>query len=145
MKKEAILKSVLTEINWEEIHRYYTKLNIIWNIESELGKITQKIPSINDLQEEVSQLIDHLYDTHDDYISYGNWIVFLERGESVRVIFRLADTTISKKESLFSGVQENYDIAVLENRLRICVSKEEFEEAASLRDKINFLREIDNE
>lgn len=145
MNKKAVFQNILSNIDWKEIHDYYKKLDIIWNIESSGGKIISKVPEIIDIQEELYNIIEHLIESEEDYISYGNWVVFLDKiNHTYRIIFRLADITINKKTKV-SVIKDDYDINVLENRLRACIAKEEYEKAASLRDKISFLREIDNE
>lgn len=143
MKNTNILKSLTSDINWEEIQKLYKKLNIVWNIEVSPGTFESKIPEISDLKDEVKQLIEFLYESGDDYISYGNWIIFFDKdNNNVRIIFRLADITIGDKPKKEFKLQEDYDIRSLEDKLNLCVLNEKYEEAASIRDKINFLRGI---
>jgi len=130
MKQEKCsISRVISSINWRGIKAYHAKLGITWEYEIN-NEIVHRIPTVPELKEEMESILQHMIDNSLDYISYGNWIVFWDchEGGGVRVVFRLADFSF--------GVSENTE-ASLEETLRIAIESEDYEYAATIRDKIN--------
>lgn len=128
--KNAI-NSIIHSIDWRKIKTYHKKLNITWEFEVD-KEIVEKIPTVNELKDDLRKILEHMCVEDLTYISYGNWIVFWENKEStkvgdIRLIFRLADFIFESsqpKERLQSALSQ-----ALEN--------EDYESAAKLRDEIN--------
>ena len=127
--KEAI-ETVIQSISWSKIKSYHKKINLYWEFE-ENNSIIKRIPNIKELQEELRGIFKHMLDKDLDYISYGNWIIFWDREESIgdiRVIFRLAD---------FMFEEDTVSRKSLEVALNKAIEKEDYEKAAEIRDALN--------
>jgi hypothetical protein len=127
--KQAIGK-VIASIDWKKIKSYHAKLGIQWEYEID-KEIVKKVPSIPELRDELSSILNHMAEERLDYISYGSWVVFWDVSASyeIRVIFRLADFSFEdspspNKEQLMSSLQK-------------AVESEDYEYAAVIRDEIN--------
>lgn len=142
------LETIMSKIDWKSIHDYHDKLNILWDIEDNNGAIEPRVPTIEDIQMELSSLIIYMFDNQVDYLAYGNWVIFSDEFDQndfeVRVIFRLADYIFKADNS-----SENYTpfpvdkinmVEELESKLQLALKDEDYELAAYLRDEI---RDID--
>jgi len=127
--KQAIGK-VIESIDWKKIKSYHAKLGIQWEYEID-KEIVKKVPSIPELRDELSSILNHMAEEQLDYISYGSWIVFwdVESSHEIRVIFRLADFSFE------DSVKPNRE--KLEVDLQKAVESEDYEYAAVIRDEIN--------
>lgn len=127
--KQAIGK-VIASIDWRKIKSYHAKLGIKWEYEID-KEIVNKVPSVPELREELSSILNHMAEEQLDYISYGSWVVFwdVEASHEIRVIFRLAD--FSFEESSKPNREK------LESALQKAVESEDYEYAAVIRDEIN--------
>jgi hypothetical protein len=124
-------EKVIQSINWQKIKTYHKKLDIRWEIEND-KEILKKIPSVNELRQDLRSIFDHMLTEDLSYISYGNWIIFWDREDGlsgdIRVIFRLADFVFEEdKKSRHS----------LEKSLELAIEKEDYEYAAEIRDALN--------
>lgn len=128
--REAFGK-VIQSIDWRKIKSYHKKLNITWEIEDD-SKVIKKIPSTDELRDELRSIFEHMLDENLSYISYGSWIIFWDREEGVsgdiRVIFRLAD---------FIFEEDKKSRRSLELALAKAIEKEDYENAAVIKDKLN--------
>jgi len=126
--KQAIGK-VIASIDWRKIKSYHAKLGIKWEYEID-KEIVKKVPSIPELREELSSILNHMAEERLDYISYGSWVVFWDvETHEIRVIFRLADFSF---EEASKPKKEKLEIA-----LQKAVDSEDYEYAAVIRDEIN--------
>jgi hypothetical protein len=128
--REAFEK-VIQSINWRKIKSYHKKLNITWEIEDD-KEIIKRIPSADELRSELRSIFEHMLTEDLSYISYGSWIIFWDREEGVsgdiRVIFRLAD---------FIFEEDKQTRRSLELALEKAIEKEDYENAAEIRDALN--------
>jgi len=141
------LEHIMDKIDWKSIHDYHEKLNILWDIEDNKGTIVPRVPTIEDIKDELSSLVTYMFDNQVDYLAYGNWVIFSDEFEEdfeVRVIFRLADYIFKSDNS-----SENYTpfptdsinmVEELKSKLQLALKDEDYELAAYLRDEI---RDID--
>jgi len=128
--REAFDK-VIQSINWRKIKSYHKKLNITWEIEDD-KQIIKRIPSVDELRSELKSIFEHMLSEDLSYISYGSWIIFWDREEGIsgdiRVIFRLAD---------FIFEEDKQTRRSLELALEKAIEKEDYENAAEIRDALN--------
>jgi excinuclease UvrABC nuclease subunit len=127
---EEAIEAVIQSISWSKIKAYHKKINLYWEFE-ENNSIVKRIPNIKELQEDIRGIFKHMLAKDLDYISYGNWIIFWDREESIgdiRVIFRLAD---------FMFEEDTVSRKSLEVALDKAIEKEDYEKAAEIRDALN--------
>jgi hypothetical protein len=128
--KEAF-ERVIQNINWRKIKSYHKKLNILWEFTEE-NELVMRVPYVSELREELKSIFEHMLSEDLNYISYGSWIIFWDREDSVsgniRVIFRLAD---------FIFEEDKKNRQSLEKALAKAIEKEDYEYAAELRDALN--------
>lgn len=126
------INRIISTIQWRKIKSFHKKLNILWEFENEEGEDQiQRIPTVLELKDELKSLLRYMKDEDCDYLSYGNWVIFWERGEGeigdIRVIFRLADFQY----------QENPETKdSLEDALQKAIENEDYEYAAIIRDTL---------
>jgi len=126
------INRIISTIQWRKIKSFHKKLNILWEFENEEGEDPiQRIPTVLELKDELKSLLRYMKDEDCDYLSYGNWVIFWERGEGeigdIRVIFRLADFQY----------QENPETKdSLEDALQKAIENEDYEYAAIIRDTL---------
>jgi hypothetical protein len=126
------INRIISTIQWRKIKSFHKKLNILWEFEKEEGEDTiQRVPTVLELKDELKSLLRYMKDEDCDYLSYGNWVIFWERGEGeigdIRVIFRLADFQY----------QENPETKdSLEDALQKAIENEDYEYAAIIRDTL---------
>lgn len=128
--KNAI-NSIIHSIDWRKIKSFHKKLNITWEFEVD-KEIVERVPSVNELKDDLRKILEHMYLEGLNYISYGNWVIFWENKDSgkigdLRVIFRLADFAFES-----TNTQER-----LQTALSQALENEDYESAAKLRDEIN--------
>lgn len=124
-------EKVIQSVNWRKIKSYYKKLDIYWEVETD-KEIAKRIPSVDELRQELRSIFEHMLEQNLNYISYGHWIIFWDREEgdvgNIRAIFRLAD---------FIFEEDKKSRKSLEKALALAIEKEEYEYAAELRDALN--------
>lgn len=128
-----LIDSVIYSIDWRKIKSFHVKLGIKWTFEFDKQQ-SERIPTVSELRDDLSKILEHMYERKLQYISYGNWVIFWENHSDnsngdIRVIFRLADflfesTEPESKESL-------------ESALAKAIESEDYEHAAKIRDVIN--------
>lgn len=126
------INRIISTIQWRKIKSFHKKLNILWEFENEEGEDPiQRVPTVLELKDELKSLLRYMKDEDCDYLSYGNWIIFWERGEGeigdIRVIFRLADFQYQENP-------ESKDS--LEDALQKAIENEDYEYAAIIRDTL---------
>lgn len=126
------INRIISTIQWRKIKSFHKKLNILWEFEKEEGEDPiQRVPTVLELKDELKSLLRYMKDEDCDYLSYGNWIIFWERGEGeigdIRVIFRLADFQYQENP-------ESKDS--LEDALQKAIENEDYEYAAIIRDTL---------
>jgi len=126
------INRIISTIQWRKIKSFHKKLNILWEFENEEGEDPiQRIPTVLELKDELKSLLRYMKDEDCDYLSYGNWIIFWERGEGeigdIRVIFRLADFQYQENPE----TKDN-----LEDALQKAIENEDYEYAAIIRDTL---------
>jgi excinuclease UvrABC helicase subunit UvrB len=128
--KDAFEK-VIQSINWRKIKTYHKKLNILWEVEDD-KQIIKRVPTAGELRDELRSIFEHMLSQDLAYISYGNWIIFWDREESIsgdiRAIFRIAD---------FIFEEDKKSLASLEIALAKAVENEDYENAAKIRDTLH--------
>jgi hypothetical protein len=128
--KDAFEK-VIQSINWRKIKTYHKKLNILWEVEDD-KQIIKRVPTVGELRNELRSIFEHMLSQDLAYISYGNWIIFWDREESIsgdiRAIFRIAD---------FIFEEDKKSLASLEIALAKAVENEDYENAAKIRDTLH--------
>ena len=124
-------EKVIQSINWPKIKTYHKKLDIRWEIEDD-KQIFKKIPTVNELRQDLRSIFDHMLTENLSYISYGNWIIFWDREDGlsgdIRAIFRLVD---------FVFEEDKKSRRSLEKSLERAIEKEDYEYAAEIRDALN--------
>jgi len=124
---EAITK-ILQTIDWRKIKSYHKKLNILWEYPEE-G--IERLPTTAELRGELRSIIEHMMHEDLSYISHGCWIVFWDREDAavgdLRVIFRLVDFLFEENRDSRESMEE---------ALKRAVEREDYEQAAHLRDAI---------
>ena len=126
------INRIISTIQWRKIKSFHKKLNILWEFENEKGEDPiQRIPTVLELKDELKSLLRYMKEEDCDYLSYGNWVIFWDRGEGeigdIRVIFRLADFQY----------QENPETKdSLEDALQKAIENEDYEYAAIIRDTL---------
>lgn len=124
-------EKVIQSINWRKIKSYHKKLNILWEVEDD-KQIIKRVPNAGELKEELRSIFEHMLTENLSYISYGSWIIFWDREDSItgdiRVIFRLAD---------FIFEEDKVSRKSLEEALAKAIEKEDYENAAEIRDALN--------
>jgi hypothetical protein len=125
------INRIISAIDWHKVKSYHKKLGIFWEINGEKDTI-KRLPTIGELKDELRSIIYHMYEEKLNYISYGSWVIFWERGNTsigdIRVIFRIAD---------FHFEENQDDKANLEAALQKAIDKEDYEYAATIRDILN--------
>lgn len=124
-RKQTIDK-ILSTIDWKKIKSYHTKLGIKWEYEVD-KQVFKKVPSIPELRDDLSSILNHMLEEELEYISYGSWIVFWVSGD-IRVVFRLVDLSFEDAKD----ARENLQAALAD-----AVKDEDYEKAAIIRDEIN--------
>jgi len=127
---EEAIEKVIQNISWDKIKAYHKKINLYWEF-NENDSIVKRIPNIKELQTDLRDIFSYMLEEKLDYISYGNWIIFWEREESIgdiRVIFRLAD---------FIFEEDKISKESLEHALTKAIENEDYEKAAEIRDILN--------
>jgi hypothetical protein len=128
------INRIISTIQWRKIKSFHKKLNILWEFENEDGEDPiQRVPTVLELKDELKSLLRYMKDEDCDYLSYGNWVIFWERGESeigdIRVIFRLADFQYEENPN-------NDNKETLELALQKAIENEDYEYAAIIRDTL---------
>ena len=126
------ISRIINTIHWRKIKSFHKKLNILWEFENEEGEDPiLRVPTVLELKEELKSLLLYMKDEECDYLSYGNWVIFWDRGDSeigdIRVIFRLAD---------FQYEENREDKESLELALKKAIENEDYEYAAIIRDTL---------
>ena len=144
------LEQIMGKIDWDSIQDYHEKLNILWDIENNKGAIEPRVPTVNDIQSELSALITYMFDNRIDYLAYGNWVIFCDEETpdyEVRVIFRLADYVFKDNDAEENYTPFPYDktslVRDLSSKLDCAVKDEDYELAAYLRDEIRSIDKKD--
>jgi len=127
--KNAI-NSIIHSIDWRKIKTYHKKLNITWEFEVD-KQIVERVPTVNELKDDLKKILEHMCSENLNYISYGNWVIFWENKESsktgdIRVIFRLADFIFESSDS-----HER-----LQSALSQALENEDYESASKIRDEL---------
>lgn len=134
-----MIKDSIDAIDWKKIMCYHKALNIQWQIEEESGNIIERLPSLKEIQEELIQLLKFAIEKDLKVLDYGNWIIYwsnekaegFESGALIEIIFSLdsymvLDDTVVPQEILDE----------LNEKMQVAIDKEDYEEAALIRDKI---------
>jgi|LakMenEpi03Aug12_release.lakeMendotaPanAssembly.Ray.scaffolds.fasta_scaffold1294972_1 hypothetical protein len=126
------INRIISTIQWRKIKSFHKKLNILWEFENEKGEDPiLRVPTVLELKDELKSLLKYMKEEDCDYLSYGNWVIFWERGNSeigdIRVIFRLAD---------FQYEENREDKDSLELALQKAIENEDYEYAAIIRDTL---------
>jgi hypothetical protein len=122
---------VVQTIDWKKIKSYHKRLNITWEFTEDKNSF-KRIPHISELKDELRSIFDHMISEDLNYISYGNWIIFWDKEVgaigNIRVIFRIAD---------FVYEEDKKSKESLELALERAIEKEDYEQAAEIRDELN--------
>jgi hypothetical protein len=128
---KSAYERVIQSINWRNIKSYHKKLNIRWDMEYD-KEIISRIPNVAELKSDIRAIFEHMLEEDLHYISYGNWIIFWDREEEnvgdIRVVFRLAEFVFEEDKTSRNS---------LEKALEAAIEKEDYENAANLRDALN--------
>jgi hypothetical protein len=128
---KSAYERVIQSINWRNIKSYHKKLNIRWDMEYD-KEIISRIPNVAELKSDIRAIFEHMLEEDLHYISYGNWIIFWDREEGnvgdIRVVFRLAEFVFEEDKTSRNS---------LEKALEAAIEKEDYENAANLRDALN--------
>jgi hypothetical protein len=134
---DKTINRIIKAIDWRKIKSYHKKLGILWEFNDD-KQVTRRVPTIGELQDEFRSIVSHMCTENLNYISYGNWVIFWDRDSDsigdIRVIFRLVD---------FHFEENRNSRESLEEALRKAIEKEDYENAAILRDTIRKKHEED--
>lgn len=142
---EKLMQDVIKNINWNRIKYFHHVFGIKWQVEEKEGYVSERYPTISDLKEELRTLLRYAVTTNKPTLDYGNWIILWKDEEASRrenlegarleAIFSLEDSiAIETKDE---------EIEMLDNirkKMEEAVTKEDYEKAAKLRDKLEFLQ-----
>jgi hypothetical protein len=121
---------IINAIDWKKIKDYHKKLGILWEFEEDKETV-KRIPTIQELKDDLRSLLFHMHTETLDYISYGSWVVFWENESAsigdIRVIFRLADFHFEENRDSRESMEE---------ALKKALEREDYEYAAMLRDSL---------
>ena len=127
---DKTISRIIRVIDWRKIKGYHKKLGILWEFTDD-KEVIRRVPTIKELQDDLRSIVSHMSDENLNYISYRNWVVFWDKDSEsigdIRVIFRLVDFHFEENRNS----QES-----LEEALRKAIEKEDYENAAKLRDSL---------
>jgi hypothetical protein len=146
---EKLVQEVIKSINWNRIKYFHHVFGIKWQFQEKEGYVAERFPTISDLKEELRTLLRFAISKNTPVLDYGNWLILWNdednakkqgfEGARLEAIFSLEDSIAI--DSPDSGAES---ILEIQNKLEEAVSKEDYEKAAKLRDKINFLEKRKN-
>lgn len=134
-----MIKDSIDAIDWKKIMYYHKALNIQWQIEEESGNIIERLPRLKEIQEELIQLLKFAIEKDLKVLDYGNWIIYwsnekaegFESGALIEIIFSLDSYMVSDDTVIPQEILDE-----LNEKMQVAIDKEDYEEAALIRDKI---------
>ena len=137
---EKMVQEVIKSINWNRIKYFHQVFKIKWQFEEKEGHIVERFPTIAELKEELRSLLNFAIEKNTRSLDYSNWLIFWTDEEAAQkeglssarleAIFSLEETFVLDNQ------EESYTEKILETKLEEAISKEKYEEAARLRDKL---------
>jgi hypothetical protein len=147
--QEKLVQEVVKSINWNRIKYFHHVFGIKWQFQEKEGYIAERFPTISDLKEELRTLLRFAMTKNTPVLEYGNWLILWTDEEQARkqgmegarleAIFSLEDSIAIDNSS-----QHAETIELAQEKLQEAISKEDYEKAAKLRDRINVLQQRKN-
>lgn len=144
--QEKLVVEVVKSINWNRIKYFHHVFGIKWQFQEKEGYIAERFPTISDLKEELRTLLRFAMSKNTPVLEYGNWLILWTdeehaksqgmEGARLEAIFSLEDSIAIDNSSLHA---ESIEIA--KEKLEEAISKEDYEKAAKLRDRISILQQ----
>jgi len=141
---EKLIQEVVKSLNWQRIKYFHHVFGIKWQFQEKEGYVEERFPTIADLKEELRTLLKFIIAKNVPVLDYGNWIILWTNEETARdrgiegarleAIFSLEDSM-----AIDSHSEEIEAIDTIKQKMEEAISKEDYENAAKLRDKMNRL------
>lgn len=141
---EKLVQDVVKAMDWQKIRYFHHVFGIKWQIEEKEGYVTERFPTVPDLKEELRTLMKFVIEKNTPVLSYGHWIILWKdeetskkegmEGARLEAIFSLADSI-----AIETPDEKNEMLDSIRKKMEEAITKEEYEKAAKLRDKIEFL------
>ena len=141
---ENLVYEVVKSINWNKLKHFHQVLGIKWQFEEKDGYLTERIPTIVDLKEELTTLLKFAITKNTPYLDHGNWLIMWTDetaagkqgldGAKLEAIFSLEDSVAIDNQN------ETIDIELLKKKLNDAIKNEKYEEAAKYRDRLASLK-----
>jgi len=141
---EKLVQDVIKSINWNRISYFHRAFGIKWQFQEKEGYIAERFPTISDLKEELRTLLRFSISKNTPVLEYGNWLILWTDEEAsknqgsdgvrLEAIFSLENSIAIDTQS-----QEKDSIEEIKAKMEEAVSKEQYEKAAKLRDRIQNL------
>lgn len=141
---EKLAQDVVKSINWNRISYFHRVFGIKWQFQEKEGSIAERFPTVLDLKEELKTLLKFAMSKNTPVLEYGNWLILWTDEENARkqgsegarleAIFSLEDSI-----AIDSTPLEGIEVDDIKAKMEEAISKEDYEKAAKLRDRISLL------
>jgi hypothetical protein len=141
---EKLVQDVVKSINWNRIKYFHHVFGIKWQFQEKEGYIAERFPTVSDLKEELRTLLKFAVSKNTPVLEYGNWLILWtdedmakkqgSEGARLEAIFSLEDSI-----AIDTPEKNSEDVENLRDKLEEAVTKEDYEKAAKLRDRLAVL------
>lgn len=143
---EKLVQDVVKAMDWNRIKYFHHVFGIKWQFNEEKeGYFTERYPTVSDLKDELVTLMRFVIERNTPVLSYGHWIILWKdeetskkegiEGARIEAIFSLADSIAIESPDESIEMLDN-----VRKKMEEAITKEEYEKAAKLRDKIELLK-----
>lgn len=144
--QEKLVNEVVKSINWNRIKYFHHVFGIKWQFQEKEGYIAERFPTISDLKEELRTLLIFAMTKNTPVLEYGNWLILWtdkEKSKKQGMEGARLEAIFSLEDSIAIDDSCKYDetIEMAKEKLEEAVSREDYEKAAKLRDRINVLQQ----
>jgi len=141
---EKLVQDVVKSVNWARVKYFHHVFGIKWQFQEKEGYVAERFPTISELKEELKTLLKFAIAKNTPVLEYGNWLIMWTdedlakkqgtEGSRLEAIFSLEDSI-----AIDSSAQEKESLDSIKQKLKEAVTKEDYEKAAKLRDRIGVL------
>jgi excinuclease UvrABC helicase subunit UvrB len=142
--RDKLVQDVIKSINWNRIKYFHHAFGIKWQYQEKEGYTVERFPTIGDLKDELKTLLQFAIEKNTPVLDYGHWIILWNdeessekqnlKGARLEAIFSLEDSI-----AIDSHKEEIEAIDNIKKKMEEAAEKEDYEGAAKLRDKLNYL------
>jgi hypothetical protein len=142
---EKLVQEVIKSMDWKRIRYFHHVFGLKWQIEEKEGYVTERYPTESDLKDELRTLMKFVISKNTPVLSYCHWIILWKdeetskkegmEGARLEAIFSLADSI-----AIETPDEKNEMLDSIRKKMEEAITKEEYEKAAKLRNKIEFLK-----